>query len=116
MGWQEKETTLESNRQRVIDIKKQSEQSKQGIQEYIQLKREEEAKTRFFERKELEEKEAYRQYQQEVAVSSMRAFINRQKESKKEFLAKSKDDIRSMMHSHAVFEDSLRKNEIHMNK
>lgn len=107
---------LESNRQRVMDIKKQSEQNKQGIQEFIQLKREEEAKTRFVERKELEENEAYRQYQQEVAVTSMRAFINRQKESKKEFLARSKDDIRTMMHSHAVFEDSLRKNELHMTR
>jgi len=43
---------LESNRQRVVDIKRQSEQTKQDIHDYIQLQREQEAQLRFFEKRE----------------------------------------------------------------
>lgn len=107
---------LESNRQRVLDIKKQSEQTKHDIQEFIQMKRKEEANARYFEKKEIEERDAYRQYQQEVAIEGMRSYIKRQKESKNNSLESSKDGIRAIMHAQAVFEDSLRKNENHMDK
>ena len=113
---QSKQALLESNRQRVLDVKRQSEQNKQELADFIQLQREEESKARYLEKKEQEEKEAYRQYQQEVAVASMRAFISRQRDSKNESLSKVKDDLRAMKHAHQVFEGSLRKNEAHMEK
>jgi len=49
---QNKQKILESNRQRVVDIKRQSEQTKQDIHDYIQLQREQEAQLRFFEKRE----------------------------------------------------------------
>ena len=113
---QQKQALLESNRQRVIDVKKQTEQSKIEIQLYIKKHREEEERQRKHEKKEQEEREAYRQYQQEVAISSMRAFINRGKESKNATLAKSKEDLRAMKHSQEVFENSLRSNQKYMDK
>ena len=81
---QDKRALLETNRQRVLDLKKQNQQNKQEIQQYIGQVREEEARERYLEKKELEEREAYRKYQQDVAVESMRAFINRQKQSKEQ--------------------------------
>lgn len=113
---QSKQALLESNRKRVLEVKKQSEQNKQELADFIQLQREEESQARYLEKKEQEEKDAYRQYQQEVAVASMRAFISRQKDSKNESLSKVKEDLRAMKHAQQAFEGSLRKNEAHMGK
>ena len=113
---QEKQLLLETNRQRVVDLKKQNEQNKQEIQQYIQQVREDEARERYLAKREQEEREAYRQYQQDMAVESMRAFITRQKQSKEQTMNKVKGDLRAMMHSQSVFENSLRNTEACMEK
>jgi len=113
---QDKRALLETNRQRVLDLKKQNQQNKQEIQQYIGQVREEEARERYLAKKELEEKEAYRQYQQDVAVESMRAFINRQKQSKEQTKSKLKGELRAIMHSQSVFESSLRNTEAYMER
>ena len=113
---QDKRALLETNRQRVLDLKKQNQQNKQEIQQYIGQVREVEARERYLAKKELEEREAYRQYQQDVAVESMRAFINRQKKSKEQTKSKLKGELRAIMHSQSVFESSLRNTEAHMEK
>ena len=104
-----KPAMLQSNRQRVQDIKKQNEQNKPDSQEYIHAVREDEARERYQANNQLEEKDAYRQSQQEIAVSSMRTFIDRQKRSKENFLAKNRDGLRTILHAQDVFENSLRK-------
>ena len=63
-----------------------------------------------------EEKDAYRQFQEEVAVASMKNFMNRQRESRRDYLAKSKKDLRAVNKAQSVFEDSLRKNEARMDR
>ena len=113
---QDKRALLETNRQRVLDLKKQQQQNKQEIQQYVGQVREEEARERYLEKKELEEREAYRKYQQDVAVESMRAFINRQKQSKEQTKSKLKGELRAIMHSQSVFESSLRNTEAYIEK
>ena len=111
-----KQSLLESNRQKVAEIKMQAEQTKLEIQTYIQQHREEEAKMRRWEKRELEQKEAYRQFQQEVAISSLKSFMNRSKEAKAESAAKVKSELRAIKHAEEVFVNSLRSNRRYMDK
>ena len=111
-----KQSLLESNRQKVAEIKMQAEQTKLEIQTYIQQHREEEAKMRRWEKRELEQKEAYRQFQQEVAISSLKSFMNRSKEAKAESAAKVKSELRAIKHAEEVFANSLRSNRRYMDK
>lgn len=99
---------MQAQRERIERNRRRAEQKRKELQEFIQMKKEEEQRQIFEEEKEKMSREVLRSVQQESAYQSMEEYVFKKRALQAKAAQRQKQEWSQIRNAHNQFEDSLR--------